>query len=145
MKVKGSALQAQTHVLIWYYYIPLSVSGNCKVLSVWWQKKKRRSMSKCVCLSAFAFLHGSAAQTYVELHVGGSSGVPCKRSLKLLRENRGSKRNIFSLQKHSCEVHVKCVFLSALLSSWGFLCIVELLGFKQYAAHTIYRMYVSVF
>lgn len=81
--------------------------------------------SACVCV--FSLVSDKALSEYVfsymfedkkNIHSAVSWGVQevhSKRSHKFLRKNRRSK-HIFSLQKHSCEVHVKCVFLSALLS-----------------------------
>lgn len=46
----------------------------------------------------------------VQLHVVEVQEIRLNGPLKLLRKNRRSK-NISSLQKHSCEVHVKCAFL----------------------------------
>lgn len=99
-------------------------------------------VSKCVCVRAH-FSKWKYNTNIRRAACQGGSRVPFRRSLKLLRKNRGSK-NIFSLQRHSSEVHVKCVSLSALLSNRGFLRIVKLLGLKQYAAHTIYTVCVCV-
>lgn len=53
-------------------------------------------------------------QTYIWLRVG-----KFKRSIQKVPpvfEKEQGEQNSFSLQEQSCKVHVKCVFLSALLS-----------------------------
>lgn len=105
MKVKGRSIYTSTESCL-----------NLQSLHAFLCTRQPQSlvcMKKCVCLCVHSYLGVQHKHTFSCML--GSSRGPFKRSHKFF-EKETKELNIFSLQRHSYKVHVKCVFLSALLS-----------------------------